>query len=129
MPFLIKVITICKLVKVLHGFSQVGTPTIGLFFQQFKTWAELHYSNLLRSKTWQVTFFRMWIWCGKMGLSMEAKTRWQLKLHTSPHACVSKFLQGEQRDMHIVVEWNISKNLSLQQDVKKSIIKNHLGHT
>jgi hypothetical protein len=26
----------------------------------------------------------MWTRYGKMGLGMEAKTRWQLKLHTSP---------------------------------------------
>jgi hypothetical protein len=31
--------------------------------------------------------------------------------------------------MQTMVKWNISKNLSLQQDVKKSTIKNHLGHT
>jgi hypothetical protein len=26
----------------------------------------------------------MWTWCGKMGSSMEAKTRWQLRLNISP---------------------------------------------
>jgi len=31
-----------------------------------------------------------------------------------PHAHVPKFLQGEQGDMQIAVEWNILKNLSLQ---------------
>jgi hypothetical protein len=70
----------------------------------------------------------MWTWCGKMGLSMEAKTSWQLKLHTSP-MLVSEFLQGEREDMQIATEWNISKNLSPQHDVKKSMIKNHLKHT
>ncbi len=35
------------------------------------------------------------------------------------HVRVSKFLQGEQGDMRTVVEWNIFKNLSPQQDVKK----------
>jgi hypothetical protein len=45
------------------------------------------------------------------------------------HVHVSKFLQGEQGDMQIAVKWNISKDLSLQQDVKKPTIKNHLGHT
>jgi hypothetical protein len=46
-----------------------------------------------------------------------------------PHAHVSQFLQGERRDMKIAVEWNTSKNLSPQQDVKKWTIKNHLGRT
>jgi hypothetical protein len=45
------------------------------------------------------------------------------------HVHVSKFLQGEQGDMQTVVKWNISKNLSFQQDVIKLMIKNHLGHT
>ncbi len=45
-----------------------------------------------------------------------------------PHARVFEFLQGEQRDMQIVVECNISKNLSPQQNVKKLRIKNHLRH-
>jgi hypothetical protein len=46
-----------------------------------------------------------------------------------PYAPISKFLQGERRDMQIEVEWNIFKNLSLQENVKKSTIKNHLRHT
>jgi hypothetical protein len=39
------------------------------------------------------------------------------------------FLQGERRDMQIAIKWNISKNVSLQQDVKNLMIKNHLKHT
>jgi hypothetical protein len=70
-----------------------------------------------------------WTWCGNMGLRMEAKTKWQLKPHSSPHACVSDFLQCEQGDMQTTVECNISKNLFLQENVKKSMINNHLGHT
>jgi hypothetical protein len=35
-----------------------------------------------------------------MGLGMEAKTKWQLKPHSSP----MDFLQGEQRDMQTTVE-------------------------
>jgi hypothetical protein len=31
--------------------------------------------------------------------------------------------------MQTTIEWNISKNLSPQQDVKKLKIKNHLKHT
>jgi len=31
-----------------------------------------------------------------------------------PHAHVFEFVRGEWRDMQIVVEWNISKNLSPQ---------------
>jgi hypothetical protein len=45
------------------------------------------------------------------------------------HVRVFEFLQGEWRDMQTSVEWNISNNLSPQEDVKKPMIKNHLGHT
>jgi hypothetical protein len=45
-----------------------------------------------------------------------------------PHVFIFEFLQHERRDMQIAVEWDISKNLSLQQDVKKLMIKNHLRH-
>ncbi len=46
-----------------------------------------------------------------------------------PHVRVSEFLQGEQGDMQTTIKWNISKNLSLQEDVKNQTIKIHLGHT
>jgi hypothetical protein len=46
-----------------------------------------------------------------------------------PHAHVFEFLQGERGDIQTVVKWKISKNLSLQQYVKKLMIKNHFGHT
>jgi hypothetical protein len=44
-----------------------------------------------------------------MGLNMETKTRWPLTY--IPYACVSKFLEGEQRDMQTPVEWNNHNNL------------------
>jgi hypothetical protein len=60
------------------------TLTTWLFLQQFKAWGKLHCPNPLRSKTWQNHISWMWTWCGKMGLGMEVKIRWQLKSHTSP---------------------------------------------
>jgi hypothetical protein len=65
------------------GFHKLGTPTTWLFIRQFKAWGELHCPNPSRSITQQSHLSHMWTWCGKMGLGMEAKTRWQLKLHTS----------------------------------------------
>jgi len=38
----------------------------------------------------------MWTWFGKMGLNMEAKTRYMaMEIAYIPHARVSKFLDGE----------------------------------
>jgi hypothetical protein len=53
-------------------------------FSKFKAWGELHCPNPSSSKTQQNHFFWMWTWCEQMGLGMEAKTRWRLKLRTSP---------------------------------------------
>jgi hypothetical protein len=46
----------------------------------------------------------MWTWCEKMGLGMEAITRWQLKLHIFPHARISEFLERERGDMQTPIE-------------------------
>ncbi len=48
--------------------------------------------------------FPMWTWCEKMGLSMEAITRWQLRLHIFPHARISKNLECGQRDTQTPIE-------------------------
>jgi hypothetical protein len=64
-----------------------------------------------------------------MGFKHGGQNKVAIETAYIPHAHVSKLLQGEWGDMQIVVEWNISKNLSVQQDVKKPIIKNHFGHT
>ncbi len=45
-----------------------------------------------------------------------------------PYACISKFLEGERRDMDTPMEWNVYKNFPSQMDVKQLTIKNHLGH-
>jgi hypothetical protein len=45
-----------------------------------------------------------------------------------PYACISEFLEGEQRDMDTPMEWNVYKNFPNQTDVKQPTIKNHLGH-
>jgi hypothetical protein len=79
------------------GFHKLGTPTIGLFLQQFKAWDKLHCPNPLKSKTQQNHLFRMWTWCGKMGLGMEAKTRWPLKLQTSPMLAPLSFCKMNER--------------------------------
>ncbi len=79
------------------GFHKLRIPTIGLFFRQFKAWGEFHCLNPSRSKTQQSHLFRMWTLCGKMGLGIESKTRWQLKLHTSPMLMFLSFCRVNER--------------------------------
>jgi hypothetical protein len=70
----------------------------------------------------------MWTWCEKMGLGMEAITRWQLRLHIFP-------MQGYQKN------WSVNKGTCKPQlnetkaktwpykkKVKTPIINNNLGH-
>jgi hypothetical protein len=50
----------------------------------------------------------MWTWCGKE-FRHGGQNKVAIETTYIPHACVFEFLQGEQGDMQIVVEWNISK--------------------
>jgi hypothetical protein len=65
----------------------------------------------------------------KYGFKHGGENKVAIETTYIPHVHVSKFLQSERRDMQTTVEWNISKNLSPQQDVKKLTIKAHLKHT
>jgi hypothetical protein len=129
MALLIKVITICKLVRVFHGFSQVGDSyyrVIPLIIQSIG-WTPLSQSieiqNLAKSPFSNVDL----VW--KDGFKHGGQNKVTVETTYIPHVHVSEFLQGEWGDMQIAVKWNISKNLSPQQDVKKLMIENHLGHT
>jgi hypothetical protein len=108
------------------GFHNLGTPTIGLFLWQFKAWGKLHCPNPSKSKTRQSHLFQM-VW--KDGFRHGGQNKVAIEIAYIPHVHVFEFLQDEQGDMQIVVEWYISKNLSPQQYVKTPIIKNHFGHT
>jgi hypothetical protein len=65
----------------------------------------------------------------KDGFRHRGQNKVAIETTYKPHVRVSKFLQGEQRDMQTSVVWNISKNLSPQENVKSPTIKNHFGHT
>jgi hypothetical protein len=65
----------------------------------------------------------------KDGFRHGGQNKVAIEIAYIPHAHVFEFLQHEQGDMQTMVEWNISKNLSLQQYVKNLTIKNHFGHT
>jgi hypothetical protein len=70
----------------------------------------------------------MLTWCGKMGLSMKAKTRWKFKLHTSPMPVFLSFCKMNEGICKL--QWNRTyKRMSPQQDVKNLRINNHLRHT
>jgi hypothetical protein len=45
-----------------------------------------------------------------------------------PHAQISEFLNGERSHENSPMEWNIYKWVPSQENVKMSIIQNHLGH-
>ncbi len=111
------------------GFHKLGTPTTWLFLWQFKAWDKLHCPNPSRSKTQQRSPFSNVDLVWKYRFRHGGQNKVAIETTYIPHACVSEFLQGEQRDMQTTIEWNISKNLSPQEDVKKPTIKNHIGNT
>jgi hypothetical protein len=129
MALLIRVFTISKLVWVFHGFSQVGDSyykVIPLAIQSMGRTPlsqSIDIQNLANSPFLNVDL----VW--KDGFRHGRQNKVAIKTTYIPHARVFEFLQGEQGHIQIVVKWNISKKLSLQQDVKKPTIKNHLGHT
>jgi hypothetical protein len=57
----------------------------------FIAWNEFQCIHPFRSKTGQSHISPMSTWCGKMGSGMEARTRWQLRLHISPMQRYSSF--------------------------------------
>jgi hypothetical protein len=129
MVLLIRVITICKHVRYFMGFQKLGNFTIGLFLQQFKSWGTFHFCNPSKFKTRQNHLFWMLSWCRKMGLGMEAKTRWQLRLHTSPIFLFLSFCKVN--EWICKFRWNgtYNKICSFNKMWKIYLIKNHFKHT
>jgi len=119
MVLLIKVITICKLVKVFHGFSQVGDSYYKVIPSTIQSMGRTPLSqsiaiqNLTKSPFLNVDL----VW--KDGFKHGGQNKVTIETAYIPHVRVFEFLQGEQGDMQTMVKWNISKNLSPQQDVKK----------
>jgi hypothetical protein len=65
----------------------------------------------------------------KDGFRCEGQNKVAIETAYILHVHVIEFLQGEWMDMQTLVEWNISKNLSPQENVTNPMIKIHLGHT
>jgi hypothetical protein len=129
MVLLIMVITICKLVKIFHRFSQVGDsyykvlPLVIQSMGQTSLFQSIKIQNLAKSHFSNVDL----VW--KDGFRHGGQNKVAIETAYIPHVCVSKFLQCEQGDMQTVIEWNISKNSFFQAYVKKSTLNNHFGDT
>jgi hypothetical protein len=76
MVLLIRVITICNLVRVFHGFSQVGDSYYKVILLIIQSMGQTPLSQSIKIQNSTKSLSQMWTWCGKMGLGMEAKTRW-----------------------------------------------------
>jgi hypothetical protein len=84
MTLLIRVITICKLLRVFHGFSQVEDYYYMVIPLAIQSIGRTPLSQSIEIQNPTKSPFSNVDLCGNMGLGMEAKTRWQLKPHTSP---------------------------------------------
>jgi hypothetical protein len=112
MVLLIRVITICKLVRVIHGFSQVGDSyykVIPLVIQSMG-WTPLSQSIEIQNLAKSPFSNQDLVW--KDGFRHGNQKKVAIETTHIPHACVFELLQGEWRDTQTMIKWNMSKNLS-----------------
>ncbi len=120
---------ICKLVRVFHGFSQVGDSNYMVIHLVIQSMGRIPLSQSIKIKNSAKSPFLNVDLVLKDGFKHKGQNMVTIEIAYIPHAHALKFLQNEQGDMQIAVEWNIFKNLSLQLYVKKLMINNHLEHT
>jgi hypothetical protein len=95
MALLIRVITICKLVKVFHRFSQVGDSYDKVIPSKIQSMGQTSLSqsieiqNLTKSPFLNVDL----LW--KYGFRHGGQNKVAIESAHIPHVCVPKFLQGE----------------------------------
>jgi len=104
--------------RVFHGFHKVGDSYYKVFPSAIQSMGRtllsqsIEIQNLVKSPFLNVDL----VW--KDGFKHGGQNKVAIKTAYIPHACLFEFLGGEWGHMQIAVKWNISKNLSLQQDVK-----------
>jgi hypothetical protein len=111
------------------GFHKLGTPTIGVIPLVIQNMGQTPLSQSIEIQNPTKSPFSNLDLVLKNGFRHGGQSNVTIKIAYIPHDRVFEFLQGERRDMQIAVKCNISKNVSLQQDVKNLTIKNHLEHT
>jgi hypothetical protein len=110
---LIKVITICKLVRVFHGFSQVGDSYYRVIPLAIQSMGQSPLSQSIKIQNPTKSHFLDVDLVWKDGFRHGGQNKVVIETAYISHARVFEFLQGEQGDMQTIVEWNNSKNLSL----------------
>jgi len=95
---------ICKLVKVFHGFSQVGDSQYMVFPLLIQSMRQTPLSQSI-----EIQNSTKW----KDGFRHGGQNKVAIEIAYIPMLLFLNFFKVEQRDMQIMVEWNISKNLSL----------------
>ncbi len=73
------------------GFHKLGTPTIGLFLRQFKTWAEFHLSQSIKIQNPKKSPFLNVDLVWKNGFRHGGQNKVAIEIAYIPHAHVSKF--------------------------------------
>jgi hypothetical protein len=129
MALLIRVITICKHVKVFHGFSHVGDLYYRAISLTIQSMGQTPLSQSIEIENPAKLFFSNVNLVWKDEFRHKGQNKVTIETTYIPHVCVSKFLENEQRDMQTPIEQNIQKHLPLQQNVQKLMINNHLGCT
>jgi len=113
-------------VKLFHGFSQFGDSYYRVIPLALQSMGQTPLSQSIEIQNPTKSPFSNVDLVWKDGFRHGGQNKVAIEIAYIPHAHVFEFLQREQGDMQTTVEWNISKNLSLQQYVKKTNDKKSL---
>jgi hypothetical protein len=95
MVLLIKVITIHKLVKVFHGFSQVGDSYYKVISSTIQSMGQTPLSQSIKIRNPTKSHFSNVDLVCKYGFRHEGQNKVAIEIAYIFHACVFEFLQGE----------------------------------
>jgi hypothetical protein len=123
MALLIQVITICKHVKVFHGFSKVWDFYYKAISLAIQNMGQIPLAQSIEIQNLTKSFFSIVDLVWEDGLRHGGQNKMVIETAYIPHVHVFEFLQGERRDMQTLVECNIQIFLFHQQDVKNSMTK------
>jgi hypothetical protein len=107
MALLIRVVTICKLLKVFHRFSQVGDSYYKVIPSIIQSMGQTSLSQSIKIQNPTKSFFLNVDLVWKDGFRHGGQNKVAIETAYIPHVCVPNFLQ---------------------EDVKKLTIKNHFEH-
>jgi len=107
MALLIRVIMICKHVRVSHGFSQVGDFYYMIIYTAIQSMGQTPLSQSIKIQNLAKSHFSNVDLVLKDGFRHGGKNKVAIETTYISYVHVFEFLQGERKDMQTPMEWNI----------------------